>query len=50
VPFDLGIEVDEWPLETTGDLAPQRRLPGAHEADECEVAVLYRGAQSIRSR
>ena len=50
VPFDLGVEIDERTREAGGDPPAERRLAGAHEADEREVAVLYRGAQSIRSR
>ena len=50
MPFDLGVEIDERAREPPGDLAAERRLAGAHEADQRQVAVLYRGAQSIRSR
>ena len=50
VPLDLGVEIDERTREAGGNPAAERRLPGAHEADERQMAVLYRGAQSIRSR
>ena len=37
--LDLAVEVDEPPAEAFGDLEAERRLAGAHEADEREVAV-----------
>ena len=36
-PLDLGIRVHEWASRALGDLAPDRRLPRPHEADEGEV-------------
>ena len=36
-PLDLGVGVHEGPGRALGDLAPDRRLPGPHEADEREV-------------
>ena len=40
--LELLVDVDERPLEACGDLPPDRRLPGAHEPGEREVAA-YRG-------
>ena len=37
--LDLAVEVDESPAQALGDLQAERRLAGAHEADEGEVAV-----------
>jgi hypothetical protein len=39
IAFDHPVEVDELAAESGGDLHAQRRLAGAHEADEGEVAV-----------
>ena len=36
-PLDLGIRVHERAGRALGDLAPDRRLPRPHEADEGEV-------------
>ena len=36
-PLDLGIRVHEGAGRALGDLAPDRRLPRPHEADEGEV-------------
>ena len=37
--LDLAVEVDESPAQPLGDLQAERRLAGAHEADEGEVTV-----------
>ncbi len=48
--FDLVVEVDERPANALRDRTAERRLAGAHEADERELPAFYRGAQSILSR
>jgi len=35
--LDDRVDRDERPAETIGELRAERRLPGAHEADEGEV-------------
>ena len=47
--LDLFVRVDERSLREPRELAAQRRLPGAHEADEREVLV-YRADHGMRSR
>jgi hypothetical protein len=39
LPLDLAVEVDELTLKAAGDLPPDGRLAGAHEADQGDVLV-----------
>src|SRR4051812_6869732 len=48
--LEVPVEIDERTPETIRDLGPERRLAGAHEADEGEVTLQRVGCQSIRSR
>jgi hypothetical protein len=48
-PFDFLVGVHERPLETPRDLGADGRLAGAHESDQRDVAVGYRGDHGMRS-
>src|SRR5437868_5726513 len=49
--LEHAIDLEEAPPEPLRESGTERRLPGAHKADQDEVAVQrVRGCQSIRSR
>ena len=39
LPLDLAVDVDERPSELLRERGAERRLAGAHEADQCDVTV-----------